>query len=215
MRRALTALCLFAALAVPVAAGAQSTDVSEQDRTWLNSQQQTNLAEISLGKTVMEKANSESVKKLASDLVTGHTAVSEQNTALAQKLGITSPTEPSAEQKATAEKVLAKSGEAFDLAYVNAQIEGHQKSVASASKEMTSGSNADVKAFATSYVPKAQGHLDMSRTVLSQISAASAGADALPRTGRSTESLVLFGFAALLLGLGAVGLSRQMTPTEV
>jgi putative membrane protein len=209
MRRALTAVCLLAVFAVPVAARAQSTDVSEQDKTFLTGQQQTNLAEIALGKTVMEKATSENVRKLASDLVAGHTAVSQENAALSQKLGITAPTEPSAEQKATAEKVMAQSGTAFDLAYVNAQVEGHTKSLAKANTEMTSGSNADVKAFATSYLPKAQSHLDMSKAVLSELRTTAGAANGLPRTGRSTGGLAGFGMAALLLGLATLGLSRR------
>ena len=214
MRRALTAVCLLAALAMPVAARAQSTDVSDQDKTFLTGQQQTNLAEIALGKTVMEKATNEKVRSLASDLVAGHQAVSELNTALSQKLGITPPTEPSAEQKATAEKVTALSGAAFDLAYVNAQVEGHTKSLAKANTEITSGSNADVKAFATSYLPKAQGHLDMSRAVLGEISSTGTAAGGLPRTGRSTGGLARFGAAALLLGLATLGLSRRRVATR-
>ena len=209
MRKALTAVCLLAAFAVPVAARAQSTDVSDQDKTFLTGQQQTNLAEISLGKTVMEKATSEKVRKLASDLVAGHEAVSQLNASLSQKVGITPPTEPSAEQKATAEKILALSGAAFDLAYVNAQIEGHTKSVAKANTEITSGSNADVKAFATSYLPKAQSHLDMSKAVLGELNAAAGAADGLPRTGSSTGGLAGFGVAALLLGLATLGWSRR------
>ena len=211
MRRALTAFCLAAALAVPVAARAQSSDVSEQDKTFLTGQQQTNLAEISLGQTVMEKATNEKVRKLASDLVAGHQAVSGQNTALAQKLGIASPTEPSAEQKATAEKIMAQSGAAFDLAYVTAQIDGHTKSVEKAKKEIAEGSNAEVKAFATAYVPKAQGHLDMSRAVQSEISGTTSTAGGLPHTGGSGGGLALVGAAALLAGLVTLRMSRRPT----
>jgi len=43
--------------------------------------------------------------------------VSKENAALAQKVGITPPTEPSAEQKAMAEKILAQSGHALDQAF--------------------------------------------------------------------------------------------------
>ncbi|MGH9011069.1 MAG: DUF4142 domain-containing protein, partial [Acidimicrobiia bacterium] len=165
MRKALTAICLLGALTVPLAARAQTADVSEQDKTFLTGQQQTNLAEVSLGKTVMERTTNEKVRDLASHLVSGHQTVSQENTALSQKLGVTPPTEPSAEQKATADKILAQSGDAFDRAYVTAQVEGHMKSIDKANKEITSGSNPEVKAFATSYLPKAQSHLDMSRTV--------------------------------------------------
>jgi putative membrane protein len=214
MRKALTVIALVGAMAVPLAAGAQTSDVSEQDKTFLTGQQQTNLAEVALGKTVMERATNEKVRELASNLVTAHQTVSGENTALAQKLGITSPTEPSAEQKATAEKILALSGEAFDKAFVDAQVEGHTKSIEKAKTEISSGSNPDVKAFATAYVPKAQGHLEMSRTVQSQLAAAGTSPGGLPRTGGSTDRLAALGLAALLLGLGAFGMSRRFAASS-
>jgi putative membrane protein len=211
MRKVLTAICLLGALAVPLAAQAQTTDVSEQDKMFLTGQQQTNLAEISLGKTVMEKATNEKVRDLASHLVSGHEKVSQENTALSQKLGVTPPTEPSAEQKAMADKIMAQTGKAFDEAYVTAQVEGHMKSLEKANKEISSGTNADVKAFATSYLPKAQSHLDMSRTVQGQLSGTETarGPESMPRTGRSTVPLAGLGLGAMLLGLATVRLTRR------
>jgi putative membrane protein len=202
MRKALTAICLLGALAVPLTARAQTTDVSEQDKTFLTGQQQTNLAEVALGKAVMEKTTNEKVRDLANNLVSAHQTVSGENTALAQKLGITPPTEPSAEQKAMADKILAQSGDALDQAFVTAQVEGHTKSIEKAKTEISSGSNPDVKAFATAYLPKAQSHLDMSRTVQSQLSSTGTTSPDLARTGRSTDRLAGLGLVALLLGLG-------------
>jgi len=49
MRKPLTAICLLGALTVPLAAArAQTADVSEQDKTFLTGQRQTNLAEVAL-----------------------------------------------------------------------------------------------------------------------------------------------------------------------
>jgi putative membrane protein len=209
MKKALTAICLLGALfAAPLAARAQTSDVSEQDKTFITGQQQTNLAEVALGKTVMERTTNDKVKELASNLVSAHEAVSKENTALEQKLGITPPTEPSAEQKATADKILAQSGAAMDKAFVDAQVEGHTKSIEKANKEIASGSNPDIKAFATAYVPKAQGHLDMSKAVQSQLTSTGAGSE-LARTGGSTDRLAGFGLMTLLLGLGAFWMSRR------
>jgi putative membrane protein len=213
MRKALTAMCLLGALTVPLAAArAQTADVSDQDKTFLTGQQQTNLAEVALGKAVMEKTSNDKVKELASNLVSAHEAVSKENAALAQKVGITPPTEPSAEQKAMAETILAQSGQALDKAFVDAQVEGHTKSLEKANKEITSGSNADVKAFATAYLPKAQGHLDMSKAVQSQLnsSATAAAADGLARTGRSTDRLAGLGVMSLLLGLAVFWMGRRL-----
>ncbi len=137
--------------------------------------------------------------------------MSKENAALAQKVGITPPTEPSAEQKAMAEKILAQSGHALDQAFVDAQVEGHTKSLEKANKEISSGTNPDVKAFATAYLPKAQGHLDMSKAVQSQLNSAAtaAAADGLARTGRSTDRLAGLGIMTLLLGLAAFWMSRR------
>ena len=184
------------------AAGAQADAVNDQDKTFLKSQQETNLAEISLGKVAIERATSEKVRELATKLVSDHEQVSDLNRALSSKLGLPIPDQPSAEQQATAEKVKSQTGAAFDAAYVAAQVEGHTKSVAAAQKQISAGSHPEVKAFATEYLPKAQMHLQHSQAAQSQGGSAAAGASALPRTG--TGSAPLAGIGAGLASAGVV-----------
>ena len=192
---------LAVALAGAGAARAQTDAVSEQDKTFLKGQQETNLVEISLGKVVIERATSDKVRELARMLLADHEKVSELNRALSTKLGVDMPQQPSADQQATAEKIKSQSGATFDAAFVAAQVEGHTKSVASAQKEISSGSHPEVKAFATEYLPKAQMHLEHSRTTQAELAAAQTGAPDLPRTGAPTLPLTAFG-----VGLASVGL---------
>jgi len=210
MRRAVIMLAATAlALAAVTAARAQTATISDQDKTFLKGQQETNIAEVALGKVAMERATSEKVRSLANMLVTEHQQVMELNRALSTKLGLPVPEEPSAEMKATGEKVKAQTGAAFDAAYVAAQVDGHTKSVSKAQQEIASGSHPEVKAFATDYVPKAQMHLQHAQTAQSEIASADAtGATGLPRTGAGSTPLVALGAALAVVGLIARRWSR-------
>jgi putative membrane protein len=202
MRRAFFLVAMLAfGYAGAAAAQAQTDTVSEQDKTFLKGQQETNLAEISLGKVVIERATSDKVRELATMLLAEHEKVSELNRALSTKLGVDMPEQPSAAQQATAEKIKSQTGAAFDAAFVAAQVEGHTKSVASAQKEISSGSHPEVKAFATDYLPKAQMHLQHSQETQTALAAAQTGAPDLPRTGAPSVPLAAFG-----VGLASVGL---------
>ena len=195
-------LFILAAMVLAVAGGgaarAQTDTVNDQDKTFLKGQQETNIAEVTLGKVVIERATSPKVRELATMLVSDHEKVLELNRALSSKLGLPIPDQPSAEQQATAEKIKAQTGAAFDAAYVTAQVEGHTKSISKAQAEIASGSHPEVKAFATEYVPKAQMHLQHSQAAQSALAS---DASALPRTGTESGPMTAIG-----LGLASVGL---------
>ena len=199
------ALFVLAAMALAVAGGgaarAQTDTISDQDKTFLKGQQETNLAEVSLGKVAMERATSDTVRELATMLVADHQQVLERNRVLSSKLGLPIPEQPSAEQQATAEKIKSQTGAAFDAAYVAAQVEGHTKSVSKAQQEVASGSHPEVKAFATEYVPKAQMHLQHSQAAQAElVSGTAAKSPGLPRTGTGSGPLTAIG-----VGLASVG----------
>jgi LPXTG-motif cell wall-anchored protein len=197
------------------AARAQTDGVSDQDKTFINAQAETNLAEVALGKVVMERTTSEKVRALATDLVSDHQQVMELNRALHSKIGVPVPDAPNATQLATAEKVKGQSGTAFDEAYVTAQVEGHMKSVAAAQQEISSGSHPGVKAFATDYLPKAQMHLKHAQEVQAALAGTETARDgsALPRTGTGTGPLSAAGLALASLGLVTMRWGRRFRRT--
>jgi putative membrane protein len=197
----LAAMAVVAAVAGGGPARAQTDTISEQDKTFLKGQQETNLAEVALGRVVIDRATSDTVKELATKLVADHQQVLELNKALHTKLGLTAPEQPSAEQMAKGEEIKSKSGAAFDAAFVAAQVEGHTKSISSAQKEISSGSHPDVKAFATDYLPKAQMHLQHSQQAQAALSSGDAAPE-LARTGTgSTAPLTTVGLTLAALGL--------------
>src|ERR687892_493227 len=96
-------LFLLAALALALAGGgaarAQSDTISDQDKMFLKGQQETNIAEVALGKVAIERATTETVRELAKKLMADHQKVMELNRALTTKLSLPVPEQPSAEQQ--------------------------------------------------------------------------------------------------------------------
>ena len=208
---------LLAAVVLAMAGGsaarAQTDTVSDQDKTFLKGQQETNIAEVELGKVAIERATTETVRELAQKLMADHQKVMELNRALSTKLGLPVPEQPSAEQQATGEKIKAQTGAAFDAAYVAAQVEGHTKSISKAQQEISSGSHPEVKAFATDYAPKAQMHLQHSQAAQAALSSETArGAPDLARTGTGSGPLLVFGLGLVSVGLVARRWGRWHQP---
>jgi putative membrane protein len=209
---------MLAAMALALVGGsaarAQTDTVSDQDKTFLKGQQETNIAEVALGKVAIERATTETVRELAKKLMADHQAVMELNRALSEKLGLPVPQQPSAEQQATGDKVKAQTGAAFDAAYVAAQVEGHTKSISKAQQEISSGSHPEVKAFATDYAPKAQMHLQHSQAAQAALSSESTQGTSpdLARTGTASGPLILFGIGLVSVGLVGRRLGRWHQP---
>ena len=213
MRRTLFVLAAMAlALVGGNAARAQTDTVSDQDKTFLKGQQETNIAEVALGKVAIERATTETVRELARKLMADHQAVMELNRALSTKLGLPVPEQPSAEQQATGDKVKAQTGAAFDAAYVAAQVEGHTKSISKAQTEISSGSHPEVKAFATDYAPKAQMHLQHAQTAQTELASAQGTSPDLARTGTASGPLIAFGLGLVSVGLVARRWGRWHQP---
>src|SRR3954471_15689336 len=173
-RRAALALgvTLGAALALPtaasaspvahpaVAAPAPRAAVSSQDRTWMVVAHQSNLTEIAAGKAAQQKATSQKVRDLGQMYIADHTANDAKLTAAAKKLGVSLPSSPNAQQQAALKSVSAKSGAAFDSAWISGQITGHKQTLAATDTEISSGSDATVLSLAKATRPVVAHHLE-------------------------------------------------------
>ncbi|MET9951748.1 DUF4142 domain-containing protein [Streptomyces sp. NPDC006339] len=149
------------AIAVPQAAAAQ---VGDQDATFLKSAHQGNLAEIAAGRDAQKNGISACVQEVGRVLVRDHTKLDADGKALAAKLGVALPAEPTAEQKAELAAVRAKAGTSgYDAAWLTAQDAAHTKTLALIDTELASGDDSEVKAAARAARPVVAMHLDMVR----------------------------------------------------
>jgi putative membrane protein len=122
---------------------------------------QTDLAEIKVSNMALQKSSSDDVKKLAQKLVDDHTKTSDAMKEIASSKGLTLPTEPDAKHKALAMKLESESGDKFDKDFIAANSADHHKVVAAFQKESSSGTDPEIKAFATKFLPAIQEHTQM------------------------------------------------------
>jgi putative membrane protein len=211
-------LCLAGPVAARAASGAvpvgSSSAVSGQDQSFLIAAHQSDLAEIAGGKAASSKAASSGVRDLATRLISDHTKLDAAVSQLASTHGVTLPSSPSPAQTAQLQKVSALSGQAFDSAFLSAQIAGHQATLAAVQKELSSGQASDVVAAARTARPVVVDHLSMAQKLSgsagepSSVNAGTGGQAAAMVGDRERTTLAATDVAALLLAAGVAG-ARQ------
>jgi putative membrane protein len=135
------------------------------------------MAEVELGKLASTKAQSADVKKFAQMMIADHTKANTELKALATGKGATLPTEPDAAHKSMMTELQGLSGAAFDKAYIAGQLADHEKTVKLFQTQVQSGTDAEIKAFATKNLPTLQSHLEMVRNLNNKMNAGGAGAN--------------------------------------
>lgn len=139
-------------------------NLSQSDQRFLKQAAAGNLAEVQLGQMGQQKGTSPEVKQLAEALATDHQQNQQKLQSLAQKEGVTLPTEPSAKARAAADRLSKLSGSAFDQAFARHAVRDHQKDIAKFRQQESMTKNSDVKSYASETLPKLQQHLQLAQT---------------------------------------------------
>jgi putative membrane protein len=219
--RRLAALALAggaAALSIATAgpAAAAPAGLSDLDQTFLMSNEQTNLTELTIDPLAQQKSTNQQSLALAQKSMTDHTTAKQLVTQLAQQLGVSLPAAPTASQQAQAAKLRAAPSGSFDLLFAQVQVAGHQQSIALTQKELASGTNAQVKQYAQTYLPLARMHLQMAQEELAAlggsstaVSAGSGGTASTDPAGGPGWGIGLgAGLVAVAAGAGALARGR-------
>jgi putative membrane protein len=211
-RLTLAALAAAAAMIVVAAPAAQAAP-SAQDQAWMASAHQGNLAEIAAGQAAVAQAATDTVRQMGQMLIDDHTTLDANLTAAATQLGVTLPGSPTAEQQAELATVKAKTGAAFDAAWISIQIPAHRATLAAGATEVATGSDPTVKNLASAAAPVVQHHLDELLAAAPQYGvpasvSAGTGGQAGGGSGRALGA-ALVGFGALVLLLTGGRLVRR------
>src|SRR5262245_54525373 len=129
------------------------------DATFVMNAAKAGMAEVELGKLAAEKGASEDVKKFGQRMVDDHSKAGDQLKTIAQQKNIAWPTDIDAKEKALHDRLGKLSGEAFDRAYMQAMVNGHQKVANEVRTESRTGKDPDVKAWAAQALPTVEEHL--------------------------------------------------------
>ena len=132
---------------------------SNPDASFYKNAAEGGIAEVEAGQLAQDKGTSQQVKDFGSMMVKDHSAANEKLKTLASSKNITLPTSPSVGQMASKTKLSVLSGDTFDKSYVKGQISAHRQTIAVFRREISSGQDADAKAFATATLPTVRSHL--------------------------------------------------------
>ena len=153
-KRWISLVVAFGALA-PACAAADDTDFARQAAS-------TGLLEVELGNYAAMNAADPDVKRFARAMVDDHSRVNQELEDLARREGIRLQSSMSVEHREEATKLMSLQGEAFDSAYVEAMVDGHQQAVDAFSAQ-ASQNRSNVDRWAASTLPALQQHLAHAR----------------------------------------------------
>jgi putative membrane protein len=117
------------------------------------------MAEVALGKMAAGKGTDSKVRDFSKMMVTDHGKANAELMGIAKSKNIVLPAGLDAEHQAKSDSLSKLSGKDFDMAYVNAMIDGHKKTLALMQSEASNGKDTELKAFAAKTAPVVQMHL--------------------------------------------------------
>lgn len=153
-KRWISLVVAFGAMA-PACAAADDTDFARQAAS-------TGLLEVELGNYAAMNAADPDVKRFARAMVDDHSRVNQELEDLARREGIRLQSSMSVAHREEATKLMSLQGEAFDSAYVEAMVDGHQQAVDAFSAQ-ASQNRSNVDRWAASTLPALQQHLAHAR----------------------------------------------------
>ncbi|HEY4449368.1 MAG TPA: DUF4142 domain-containing protein [Steroidobacteraceae bacterium] len=152
------------AAAAPLAFAADNSS----DTSFYRTLAQGGMAEVDLGKLAGQKSNDPKVKSFAEMMVKDHSSANQKLESLASSKHVALPRTLDASHEATKTKLEALSGNTFDKSYIESQLKAHEKTVSLLETEISSGQDADAKAFAESVLPTVKHHLRAVRELASE-----------------------------------------------
>jgi putative membrane protein len=145
-----------------------------------------NSAEIEQAQIAQQKSSNEQVRRFAAMMIEHHGQAKTQQAALKLDPAESPLSRELAQQsRATLETLKAKQGADFDRAYLQAQVEGHQKALDAIENDLRpSAQSADLKSYLEKLTPQVQQHLEQARSAQQSLAT---GGDTAPSSTTSSR----------------------------
>jgi putative membrane protein len=130
---------------------------------------QGGMAEVQLGQLAAQKGTSSDVKAFGQMMVDDHTKANDDLKSVAGQENMTLPTSLNAKDQALMTRLQNESGSKFDHDYVKAMVKDHEEDVKEFQKEANSGSDPQIKNFASQTLPVLQKHLSKIQSIQSSM----------------------------------------------
>jgi putative membrane protein len=158
-----------AALAAPAAAASSpgstvsASQLSKEDRDFIEDAGQGGLLEVKLGQLVVKQGSSDEVKRFAQRMVDDHTKLNARLAETARQVGATAPQELDKKRQDQYDKMAQLSGPKLDEEYMSRTLSEHKDDVKAFQKEAKDGKDAAVRTFAAGALPLLEEHLNLVR----------------------------------------------------
>lgn len=139
--------------------------LTDQDKSFMSDAAKAGYGEIQLGKLALKKSHSKDVRDYAQKLVDDHEKAASDLAKIAAEKGVTLPDSKSLADSFSEGKLKMYSGRHFDQAFFSKMVSDHKDVIATFQKEVSQGSDTDVKDFASTTIPALQEHLDKAQAM--------------------------------------------------
>jgi len=139
--------------------------VRENEAEFATNAADAGLAEINFANLAINKTSNEQIEAYANMMLKDHGSANEELMALAKSKNITLPLTISKEHQKRWDELNEKTGTDFDKKYVAMMEEDHVKVLAFMEHEARTGTDPDLKAFASKTVPVINSHLNAIRKI--------------------------------------------------
>ena len=149
-----------------------TTEAVMKDEAFVRAAARGGLSEIKLGKLAMDQGSNEAVKAFGTRMVAEHTKAGDDLKEAAKEENIGLPTDLTAKDQATYDRLSKLSGAEFDQAYAQDMVKDHQQDLRDFQREANHGNDDVIRGFASETVPMIQQHLDQAKEMLKAVSPA-------------------------------------------
>lgn len=123
------------------------------------------IAEVALGRLAVQKATDPAVRQFGQQMVDAHTKTNGELQPLAKAKRFTLPTEESAAQKATLDRLSKLSGAPFNQALMSEMVGKHTRERALIQRLAQKANDPDLRAWGTRTLPSVQEHQKMANDI--------------------------------------------------
>ncbi len=159
--RLVALLAAAAALVLGCAVPASAGELQQSDRALLTRLKQHTLWAVPSSRLAVDRATNRRVRAVAVRIADDQARLDVALRAVADRLAVTLPGEPTAQERGWADEIAADSGDTFDRAYVNRLRAEYGTLFALASDVRAGTRDDDVRAFAQTAVDTSLGHLTL------------------------------------------------------
>jgi predicted outer membrane protein len=136
---------------------------------------QNSFAEIVLSSLALQKSDNQRVVDFSEMMIDQHSTAAVQLMKLLNEGEMTVPVTPGQNQMQAIERLQSLSGEEFNQAYFEHQVEAHQKAVSLFEKGAESAQSEELQRFAEMKLPLLRAHLEIAKEAMMQMGQAGSG----------------------------------------